>query len=248
MDRFFGKNSEGNIIPCVLYTEDGSKENFQKQIDRIASRYGKICLRTSVADEDASKLYRWACEVVDANDIITCGILYYIEPLRIGNYKELCRLYVERVIGNKIPGSVLFPGSSFPRYVTDREGCGDLKGKFEALELLVERDVQTMFSNIPIEPSDFASVHPIRYQTGGGNWIPRIDIFDGSSFIYVRSRRTNGGYDKAAQDVDRTLVSRLPESWGKTQIINAIDGKVTGGSPSFWISVRINCWITQRAK
>lgn len=245
--NFLRENTNSNVYPCALYVEDGGKKNFQKQIERIVDIYGKVCLRTSVADESAVKLYNWTTEVSGIGNIITCGVLYFIEENRVRNYDSLCRTYIERVIGNQIPDVMIFPGSSFPRYVTDREGGGDLEGKFEALEITVERDLVRTFPNLPIHPSDFASVHPMRYPTGGGNWIPRIDIFDGTSIRYVRSRRDDGGYGSAAQSLDAKAIARLPDCWGKKQIQETIAGRVAGGSPSFWISVRINCWITQRA-
>jgi hypothetical protein len=245
--RFIRELSDSKVTPCALYVEDGGRKSFQTQIEKIVEQYGKVCLRTSVADEDAAKLYRWAVEASDAKKIILCGTLYYIEPFRIENYKSLVGAYIENVVGNRVPSTLLFPGSSFPRYVTDRDGGEDLSGEFSALELEVENSARRRFSNLPIEPSDFASVHPIRYPTGGGNWIPRIDIFDGTNYRYVRTRRDDGGYESAAQELKKSLVDSLPDCWGKRQIEEAMGGRVTGGSPSFWISVRINCWITQRA-
>ena len=246
--EFLTKHAGAHTIPCALYVDEGDKDQFQKQVTNIINKYGKICLRTSVVDEAAPKLYRWITEVTRPDNVVTCGVLYYIEPKRISSYESWCQDYIQTVIGNRPPNVIIFPGSSFPRYVTDLEDCDDLEGEFEAREVTLEKDIQERFSNLPIERSDFASIHPIRYQTGGGNWIPRIDIFDGATFRYVRARRDDGGYDSAAQELDRKLVSRLPSSWGKKQIELAMAGTVTGGSPSFWISVRINCWITQRAQ
>lgn len=245
--RFLRDSGARGAYPCALYVEDGGKENFQRQVERIVSDYGRVCLRTSVADGDTAKLYNWITEVTDSNKIIACGSMYYIEPQRFKNYAVLAEAYITGVIGNQVPAALLFPGSSFPRYVTDRSPSGDLEGEFDALEIQAEADLKKKFPNMPIEPSDFASVHPIRYATAGGNWIPRIDIFDGTKYRYVRSRRDDGGYDSAARDLDSSLVARLPNCWGKQQIEETMAGRVAGGSPSFWISVRINCWITQRA-
>jgi hypothetical protein len=181
--KFLSKSAGSEVIPCALYDDGGSKENFQSQVLKITSKYGKICLRTSAADEISQKLYRWMTEIISLDKIIVCGVLYYIEPRRYKDYENICRDYLEKTLGNQIPSAVLFPGSSFPRYVTDLAGCDDLEGQFGAREITLESELKTKFSNFPIASSDFASVHPIRYQTGGGNWIPRIDIFDGSTFI-----------------------------------------------------------------
>ena len=194
--RFLDSNAnKKDALPCALYIEDGTRENFQKQVEGLLVNHEKICLRTSVADENASKLYGWIAEVTDIRNVISCANLYYIEPRRLQTYQTLCRTYLETVVGNRVPDSVLFPGSSFPRFVTDVEGSNDLEGEFEAREITLEAELRKQFANFPIQPSDFASVHPIRYETGGGNWIPRIDIFDGTNFRYVRARRDDGGYD-----------------------------------------------------
>lgn len=246
--EFLDTAESGVIIPCVLYIEDGSEEEFKKQASTLKNKYGKVCLRTSVSDdEDAPKLYRWLYEEIGPENIIVCAILYFIEDGADLIYRAKCETFIRTVIRNNIPGTLLFPGSSFPRFVTDQDGCEDLEGQFEAREIKLESELISTHRNLPIEPSDFASVHPIRYETRGGNWIPRIDIFDGTFYSYNRARRGDGGYKEAAKNVNKSLLNKLPNCWGKSQILAAISGKVTGGSPSYWISVRINCWITARS-
>ncbi|MGC4026343.1 MAG: hypothetical protein QM744_15055 [Mesorhizobium sp.] len=231
-----------NIIPCAMFVDDGNKENFNLQVKYIVDNFGSVCIRTSVLDENAPQLYRWALEATSSQNILCCGITYFVDKKRAKNSEISCQEYLKNVVGNRPPKAILFPGSSFPRYVTEMDGCKDLEGEFQANELLLERELMQQFPNLPIKSSDFASVHPIRYQTSGGNWIPRIDIFDGMSFHYVRARRNDGGYGSAAQTLNRSLVSKLPDCWGKRQIESAMKGMITGGKPSFWFWVGFS-WL-----
>jgi Beta protein len=94
--------------------------------------------------------------------------------------------------------------------------------------------------------SDYASVHPIRYPTPDGSWVPRIDVFQNGQFAFSRLRNQDGGYAAAAKIIVRNCGSTLPNCWGSDQIKQAASGTLPGKSPSFWISARINMWITQR--
>lgn len=245
---FLSDNVDRDVVPCLLYVDGGSRENFQKQAVDLQRIFGKVCLRTSASDELTPRLMIWLSEVVPQSSIIVCGILYYIEPGRLDYYKEVCQNFMREVVGNRSPAAILFPSSSFPRYITELPGCDDDAGSFRSQELVLETWLQMQFPNRKIQPSDFASVHPVRYPASGGNWVPRIDIFDGGGFQYLRIRRDDGGYREAAKAITSDQLSNLPDCWGRDQIEAARRGAVAGGSPSYWISVRINSWLSARAQ
>lgn len=244
---FLETNVSPQTIPCVLYDAGGSRENFQQQAISLHRKYGTICLRTAASDEFAPQLLIWLAEVVPDQDIFLCGILYYIEHGKLPYYKNLCRDFITDVVGNRTPKAIMLPGSSFPRYITDLPNCEDDTGSFRSDELTLDQWLDQQFPTRHIQPSDFAAIHPIRYPASGGNWIPRIDVFNGSGFLYVRTRRDDGGYADAARAIANSTIAQIPDCWGKQQIQSAKLGTVNGGSPSFWISVRVNCWITARA-
>ncbi|CAN7203313.1 hypothetical protein LJR030_000533 [Rhizobium sp. LjRoot30] len=244
---FLQANFRENIVPCVLYVEGGSKKNFQDQVIMLRELYRTVCIRTSVADEIASTLYEWTLEVAPEENIILCPILYYVSASEVPTTKAACVFYVTSVIGNRAPGVLIFAGSSFPRTVTELPGCADAAGRFPLAELSLEADLKQTYPNLPIANCDFASVHPRRYETKGGTWVPRIDYVVGDEFRYSRVRGNQGGYAAAAMNIDMHSLTRLPKCWGTDQISSAKSGHVPGASPSFWISVRINCWITMRA-
>lgn len=245
--NFLGRNFGGEIVPCALYVEDGSGENFKEQIGWIIQKYGRVCLRTSVADEFIASLYSWALEVASPEQIILCPILYYVPESEFNSAVSACQYYINSVIGNRPPRELIFVASSFPRSVLDLPGCLDTTGSFNATEVTLEDTLKLAYPNLPISNSDFASVHPRRYETKGGTWVPRIDYFEGNTFRYSRFRQSAGGYVTAAMMIDTASIARLPRCWGTDQISLAKAKRLPGASPSFWISVRINCWISKRA-
>lgn len=244
---FLQENFSKMTVPCALYIEGGHEIQFKRQVSALVEQYGKICIRTSVLDEFASTLYQWALDVTEADHVILCPVLFYIDRTEYEKVRNACEFYVSSVVGNRYPGVLIFAGSSFPRYVTELPGCVDDKGSFPLSEVKLEDELRQRFPVLIRNKADFASVHPHRYPTKGGTWVPRIDFVDGDSFRYSRVRRGQGGYAAAAMRIDTASIAKLPKCWGADQIISAKNGKVLGGSPSFWISVRINCWITQRS-
>ncbi|WP_231698943.1 beta family protein [Sinorhizobium fredii] len=244
---FLQKNFSKPVIPCALYIELGREIEFKRQVSAIVAQFGKVCIRTSVLDEFASTLYGWALDATFPENIVLCPVLYYIDENQYDKVRNACEFYIIDVVGNSYPDVLIFAGSSFPRYVTELPGCGDEKGSFPLIEVRLENELRQKYPLLLKNKADFASVHPHRYPTKGGNWVPRIDYVDGGNFRYSRVRRDKGGYAAAAMRIDTPSIAKLPKCWGADQIMSAKNGKVLGGSPSFWISVRINCWITQRS-
>ncbi|MGY3233370.1 hypothetical protein ACVMAJ_000260 [Bradyrhizobium sp. USDA 4448] len=236
------------IIPCLLYVDGGSEQDFRRQVEQLATKHEMVALRTSATDrEDTLRLYRWALEVVPAERIIIIGSLYFLDQGLQQLYFDRARDFITTVIGNRPrPKALAFPGSSFPKTVGSPPYGQDDGGKFSAMEVPLYSELRTAYPQLPLVYSDYAAVHPIRYPTKGGGWVPRIDIHDQGSFAFSRLRQPDGGYAAAARNIVAQYGNRLPDCWGSDQIKLAATGAVPGRSPSFWISARINMWITQR--
>jgi hypothetical protein len=244
---FLGRAFPSEIIPCLQYVEGGSELEFKRQVAGLIERYGKVALRTSVSDLEANELYKWSIEVTSLKNITVIGSIYFLDQQSDEVYFDRCRRFLSTVVGNQVPDVIAFPGSSFPKSVGMGVYGNDDGGNFPALELPLFERLKTTFANMPLVYSDYASVHPIRYPSRGGSWVPRIDIFQNGQFTFSRLRNQDGGYAEAAKIIMRNYGGTLPSCWGAEQIKQAAGGTVPGKSPSFWISARINMWITQRA-
>jgi hypothetical protein len=244
---FLSSMFPSKIYPCVQYVEGGTEVEFKRQVEELSSRYEKVVLRTSVFDLEVNQLYLWMLDVTDSRRVIVVGNVFFLEQQANAVYVDRCRGFLSEVIGNRLPDAVAFPGSSFPKSVAIGVYGKDDSGKFSAVELDLYETLTREFPNMPLVYSDYASVHPIRYPTRGGGWVPRIDVFQSGEFVYSRLRNDDGGYAAAAKVIMRNYGNSLPACWGTEQIRQAATGNVPGRSPSFWISARINMWITQRA-
>lgn len=245
---FINSSFSWEVIPCLLYVEGGSEQEFKRQVEQLATSHATVALRTSATDrEDALKLYRWALEVLSADRIIIIGSLYFLEQGLQRLYFDRAREFLTAVIGNRPrPRSIAFPGSSFPKTVGTGAYGRDDGGEFAALEIPLFDELRSAYPQMPLVYSDYAAVHPIRYPTKGGGWVPRIDVLNQDRFAFSRLRQPDGGYASAAKIIVAKFGNALPDCWGSEQIRLAATGAVPGKSPSFWISSRINMWITRR--
>jgi hypothetical protein len=245
---FISTAFSAEVIPCLLYVEGGSEEEFKRQADQLGKSHSLVALRTSATDrDDALRLYLWTLEVLPADRIVIIGSLYFLEQGLQQLYFDRAREFITTVIGNRPrPRSLAFPGSSFPKTVGSGVYGQDDRGEFAAVEIPLFQSLRSAYPQLPLVYSDYAAVHPIRYPTKGGGWVPRIDIFENDKFAYSRLRQPDGGYAAAARNIIAKYGNALPDCWGSQQIKLAASGAVPGRSPSFWISARINMWITRR--
>lgn len=147
-----------------------------------------------------------------------------------------------------LPLYVLCAFSSYPSSVTK---IGNEKnGSWERHEKIVFNTLYNKYKDkINLHHSDYSSVHPIRYNTAGGKWIPRIDFLDDNKMHYFRCRREDGGYICAAKQVvsptSHYSSIKTVDCWGDSEIYAASQGNPNGNAPSHWIAVRINLYITK---
>lgn len=235
------------ITPCALYEEDGSKSDFCDQIRSIASNFGRVCIRGGASDSQVIRqLLVWALEVTSEDNIIIGGSIYFIPQGMLPNYELLAANFIRSTIGNYAPKTIFVSSSAYPKYVVDNGYGTDSEGSFDAVEFNLTDSLISNFPNLNVAHSDYASVHPIRYATTARGWVPRVDAITNHRYSFKRYREADGGYSRAAREIYASNRSNLAPCWGTDQIRDAATtGRLGGRSPSFWISVRINQWISR---
>ncbi|MCV4030305.1 beta family protein [Pseudomonas aeruginosa] len=131
---------------------------------------------------------------------------------------------------------------SFP-LIPSKEGH-DAYGEFEIYEQSVFKELSSEFPDMGF--GDYASISPVQTDVKGGGFVPRIDVSTADTFFYHRYRRNHGGYIKCAKLVLSDPNYRSIKTWGDDEIFLAANNNPSGISPSFWISVRANRYMTQR--
>lgn len=137
--------------------------------------------------------------------------------------------------------------SSFPDSVV-RTGYGQQnEGSFARAEKITTGNLKNRTNMKNLYSSDYASIHPKRYYTSGAQWIPRIDFLDSDKMFYFREKREKGGYIEVAKKVIRCknyFPIKSVNVWGDDEIAAAANGYPNGLSPSHWIAVRVNLYIS----
>jgi hypothetical protein len=242
--EFLAEFSELNIIPAIHFYEDTPEHVVKLEVRHLLANHDQLALRVQPDDGALIKYIDIIREELNNdNELIMVFDADYITE---ENYDVILSQISDRckeLPDDFQPCSVVVCSSSFPSSVVRLRGCEDDRGVIPLLEKQLYHDLKSNGVNVCY--GDYASVHPKRYQTRGGTWVPRIDVSLDSSVIYTRYRRQAGGYIKAAKEmIDHPDYDRF-DCWGHEQILNAAEDNPGGLSPSFWIAVRMNIHMSK---
>jgi hypothetical protein len=259
------------VIPSILFDTDNLIDT-QKEIKFLSSKFK--CLAVKIPFFEFKKPYKSVSRFKISNRTFNEGINELIDFIE-ENMDKKCSLLIFLDLGY-IPSnesSSIYEGqitknftsiktknrnialilSSFPSYVLEVCENGHEQGDFTCLE---NTFLETFCKENDLLYGDYAAIHPVKYPTGGGGWVPRIDFIsaDGKDFVYYRYKDPEdedlmGGYERAAKDVyNDKRYSPLQEvdCFGDKQIKAAAQMEPPGKAPSFWIKVRMNLFITRK--
>ncbi|HDL7646290.1 TPA: beta family protein [Yersinia enterocolitica] len=192
------------------------------------------------------------------------GYRKYIAPI-VYNLNENCKIYVILDGGqatsdntNEIATSVscaceeldefnrsvediIFISTSFP--LNPRSYGEDDYGDIPILEEAIYQDI---YKSYPVKYGDYASINIEQVEIRGGVFVPRIDIALDNYFMYKRYRRNEGSYALCARKIIADERYKSLNIWADTEIKLAAADLPSGISPSFWIAVRMNYFMTSR--
>lgn len=239
------KEDDFNLIPMIHYNPY-CIEDVEKQIKNLQEHSNYLAFRVLACDEDLPEYLQNISKYMDFNNLI---LILDAEFRSIKDAIDKSSIFSPNLsMINVKPKAISCAFSSFPESVT-RPGYGnDENGAFARSEKITYENL-IKGSNADLIHGDYASVHPKRYDTMGGQWIPRIDYLSDTKMHYYRFRRPDGGYEKAASYVfndSNYQPNKIIKTWGDKEIEAAANGEPNGKSPSHWISVRINLYISKQ--
>jgi len=242
------KDEKYNIIPVIHYNPF-CLDDVALEIKNLLKLSDVLVFRTSIFEDDLLEYVENILQNIDPSKLI---LILDGEFLSLGDGvpdKSLIFAKKLKEISDKFPGlkAIACAYSSFPDSVV-RKGYGSVnEGSFPRSEKITRNALKSSLKLNNFFFSDYASTHPKRYFTSGAQWIPRIDFLDNNYMMYYRFKRDNGGYIAAAKRVINDSRYKAIESldiWGDNEIRSAAGGYPNGLSPSHWISVRINLYIS----
>ncbi|MAU41728.1 MAG: hypothetical protein CMF31_08905 [Kordiimonas sp.] len=267
--NFLVSHDWASLIPTLLLDGDASVDNLTEQARQLEADFGAVCLRIGCVehDEDDSSAFEFFDDdvedfvrpVFEALDntrncilMIDVGFIPYGE---MGRFADCVMDIIAKIenLGLGSPKTYVPIGSSFPQMVAQKNYGDDRHGIFPMLEW-------TMFLRLrdrgidSLTYGDYASIHPLRYNALGYNWVPRVDAPMADKYIYHRYRREivgkpYAGYDLAAEYMLNDPEYESCDSWGDKQIrLAAAHDKDVGRGPASWIAIRENIHITRRVR
>lgn len=240
------------VSPVILLNLDGSSNDITSQVQGLGRVFERIYLRLPVVDLSESDVVTIITSILLSgfSKKISCIIdLGYIGQNKVNSFFDETVKAVNLIKVLSGINKFIVISSSFPKSVGNAE-----TGIMRLDEVNILDKLRNEMSDITWIQGDYATIHPVRYLTKGGAWVPRIDVPQDKSLFFYRYRRDEGGYAKAASFVVRDgRFNSVYGCWGTAQILKAsedfptLQGKPTYGlNPSFWISVRANMHIEKQ--
>ncbi len=210
-------------------------------------------LKNVVANDELQSIIDTINEFIGENErLIVIVDFGYIKDLN--EYKECISDGISKITNINNIKALLFSSSSFPSYVKPVE-----ENEMPVQELKLFNFCRNLLqNNSKILHSDFASIHPVQYQTSGGGWIPRIDYIyqNDQNLKYCYKRAVSSEKYKNDSDEYKPLARKVinadnyntiesGQTWGDIRISAKANGDDEGKSPSYWISVRANLYMTR---
>ncbi len=249
--NFINELDNKNIYPAIQIDADESFDEVTKQVKALSKISNKLALRVGIFDfsgeEIASFLEAIYSGLSKKSELVLILDAGYIKPRQSNMINGEIKRRWDIISKNHQPNNVFIASSSFPRSVVMSGYGGDENGLFPLEEVALYESLIEISPEANWGYSDYGSIHPKRYDTRGGGWVPRVDFPLDGQIYYYRYRRDEGSYSKAALGVISNKNYYKPiECWGETQIKTAATGSPKGKSPSFWIAVRMNMHITRQ--
>ena len=239
------------IIPTVHYNPY-KKKDVRYQVDQLRKYFSCVAFRVEVfqqnSDTYVQDFFSFCRDTGYKKTILVLDGKYFREDNKNNLFKkEVLKLTKNITSGNH---HVVCAFSSFPK--SPKSFGEDSHGSIKMLESETNQRIilNSNNGNNNIYHGDYASIHPVRYNTGGGGWIPRIDVPLNDKCIYRRYRRDDGSYIRCAKEIINNeesykKIEDIP-TWGDEEIQYAYEGNPRGKHPSHWIAVRSNLYMTKQ--
>lgn len=259
------------VIPTIQFNTDDIA-NTILQIENLSKEFYYLALKIPgfIFNNNINNSNLYSLTNIVENDVIQSVIDFTTDKIRINerlivivdfgyiknleDYKTCISSCVSTITNLKNIKALLFASSSFPSFVKPIE-----ENEMEVQELkLFDFCRQNLNNDNKILHCDYASIHPVQYQTSGGGWIPRIDYINQEikelKYCYKRAQSS----EKYKNDSDEYVAlakkvlnsnnySRIlnKDVWGDIQIHSKANGIEEGKSPAHWIAVRANLYMTR---
>jgi hypothetical protein len=235
-----------NAVPIALIRDGAPERAFIRQVLAIEANHNVVAIRSRRPAAEFPLLQTAISAVEDVNNLLVILDLGYIRASIDAKEVEASRIINGlRNVDASVRIAVI--SSSFPRSIS---AFGEEAGQLEILE----RDLHARLGGSDVSIyGDHAAIYPEPFEASAARWVPRIDYATGEAWIFRRHRADDGGFPRCAREliaIPDWDVEFSQQNWGAASIRqqSTAEEPLPGfGSPSAWISVRVNMHIERQA-
>lgn len=250
------------VIPTIQF-DTNYKEDLVEQIQKLNVCFDYIALKLPafvsssdvysseiIFNKNIQRIIDWIAKFVKNTKLILIIDFGYIKDYTI--YKAMVDEGLKQFNKLDIIKAVIPVSSSFPNFVVS------VSKPIKSFENIISKSVKNSISKlVPVIHGDYASIHPTKYEMGGGGWIPRIDYIVRDEqgqpiyFDYARGskKNTSSEYPALARLVINSYnyqqISEI-DTEGDIRIKNRANNGQEGKAPAYWIAVRSNLYLTSQ--
>jgi len=260
---FLKKDSDfqRQVIPTIQFNTS-FRDDVEQQVKSLDATFDYIAIklpaflsgRTTLFDSGISfntlvqRIIDWIVQHLTRAKLIVILDFGYIKEFApyqslittgLASINDLSKVFALIPVSSSFPNFVASVGQPIPSVETDIFNC--VKAEF--------------LTTNKVYCGDYSSIHPTKYEMGGGGWIPRIDyiVRDNTGrpieYNYFRGskKNTSAEYVNLAKQVitaqDYFPITQLSTIGDQRILAKAANG-TEGRAPSYWITVRSNIYMT----
>jgi hypothetical protein len=256
-------NFQKQVIPTIQFNTD-YRNDVDSQIRSLNASFDHIAIKlpvflageklfdsSIVFNKNIQRIIDYVLSLLSKNKLKLIVILDFGYNKNFPSYQSAVTNGLQSSLKDISKLKALIPvSSSFPNFVSD------VDKPIPSEEIDIYNCVKNQFAQANnIFCGDYASIHPTKYEMGGGGWIPRIDyiVRDKTGrpieYDYVRGsqKNTSSEYINLARDVissnNYKRVSELTIQ-GDNMIAEKARNGIVGKAPAYWIAVRSSTYMT----
>lgn len=234
------------VIPTIQFYSSYVTD-LSSQIKKLDKNFEFLAIKLPAINgkNQIESIINWVLDKFDISRLILILDFDYVktyEPTK----QLISQSYTNPAVLSRLK-AIISVSSSFPNYVNNVEK------PIPIYEYKIYNELKNSLGTRNVYMGDFASLHPKKYEMGGGGWIPRIDYVERDEkgcpilFDYERgnARNTSSEYNELAARVAKKYkpISEIQVK-GDLAIKESALGGVEGKSPAYWIAMRANMYMT----
>ena len=233
-------------IPVAILREDETERPFIRQVLSLEAKHGVVAIRSRRPAQELASLQAVLSAVDDVNNVLIILDFGYVRGALASKEIEALRV-ISALRTVDASARLVLMASSFPKAIS---AYGERRGSLE----IIEREFHERLGGIDVAIyGDHGSIYPEPFEPSISRYVPRIDYCSDHAWAYERRKVDEGGYVECAKGIVASPdwePAFAEASWGAKMVRDTAASQAVPagfGSPSGWISARVNMHLERQS-